>query len=105
MKKLFFLGACLVVLASSPVHAQATKGEVVVVRIVDKASQGKVVVVRPGGKTEELALNQSLNSKGLVEAGLTLQQLVTTLTHEGYTLKSTFTSSEGFGATLIFIKE
>ncbi|GAB3663957.1 hypothetical protein GCM10027594_32460 [Hymenobacter agri] len=73
--------------------------------MVDLASRGKVVVVRPNGKTEEYDLNGGLNANSMKEAGLTIQRLVTTLTQEGYTLKSTFSGSQGFGATLIFIKE
>lgn len=105
MKKLLFLGACLVALASQPVMAQTGGADVVVVRVYDGSVSGRLVIAHAGGKTEELPFNGSYNSKGLAESGNQLQQVVTTLYQQGYALKSTFSSSGGVVATLIFVKE
>jgi hypothetical protein len=118
MKKLLFLGACLVALASSPVMAQTHKAEVVmshtelaqtggaevvVVRVYD--GTGKFVIGRPGGKVEELSFNPNYTSKGLAESTGQLQKAVASLYQQGYTLKSTFGGAQGSIATLIFVKE
>jgi hypothetical protein len=100
MKKLVFLGACLVALASSPVAAQASAPEVVVVRILNN-----LVIVRPGGKTEEVDYAGGTNAKSLTDSGITVQRVITKLYQEGYVLKSTYSGSAVSGATLIFLKE
>ena len=103
MKKLLFLGACLVALNSQPVMAQTGTPEVVVVRVVD--SGGRFVIGRPGGKTEEVSFSSTYSSKGLAESAVQLQQAVAALYQQGYALKSTFTGSGGSVSTLIFVKE
>jgi hypothetical protein len=101
IKKLVFLGACLVALASSPVAAQASAPEVVVVvRILNN-----LVIVRPGGKTEEVDYAGGTNAKSLTDSGITVQRVITKLYQEGYVLKSTYSGSAVSGATLIFLKE
>lgn len=92
-------------LASAPAKAQTGGTDVVVVRLLDAAGRGKLVIARPGGKTEEMELNGGINSASLKESALTLQQVITNLSLEGYALKSTFTGLQGYGATLVFIKE
>ncbi|TGE29715.1 hypothetical protein [Hymenobacter metallicola] len=106
MKKLVFLGVFLLALRASPVMAQTAGTDVVVVRIVDTVSgTGKLIIARPGDKTEEMKLNGGTNSSSMQEAALTIQHVTTGLYQEGYVLKSTFSGSGGFGATLIFVKE
>lgn len=107
MKKLLLLGACLVALASSPVQAQAqtSKPSVIVVRVNDVNGGGKMVIVREGGKTEELEFAGGYSLKQLSSSGLLMQQVFSKLYEEGYALKSTFGGSSGFGATLLFVKE
>jgi hypothetical protein len=100
MKKLVLLGACLMALASSPVAAQASAPEVVVVRILNN-----LVIVRPGGKTEEVDYAGGTNAKSLTDSGITVQRVITKLYQEGYVLKSTYSGSAVSGATLIFLKE
>jgi hypothetical protein len=104
MKKLLFLGACLVALASQPAAAQTGGADVIVVRVYDNIS-GKFVIAHAGGKTEELSFNPSYSSKGLAESGSQLQQAIASLYQQGYTLKSTFSGNSGVVATLIFVKE
>jgi hypothetical protein len=99
MKKLLFLGACLVALASQPARAQAGGADVVVVRVQETA--GRFVIARPGGKTEEVSFNWKLTNQGLAESSVQLQQAVTSLYQQGYT----FGSGSSSVSTLIFVKE
>jgi hypothetical protein len=87
-------------LTSSPVAAQASAPEVVVVRILNN-----LVIVRPGGKTEEVDYAGGTNAKSLTDSGITVQRVITKLYQEGYVLKSTYSGSAVSGATLIFLKE
>jgi hypothetical protein len=103
MKKLLFLGACLVALASSPVMAQVGGADVVVVRIVDTG--GRFVIGYPDGKTEEVSFTSNYSSKGLAESAIQLQKAVASLYQKGYSLKSTFSGAGGAVSTLIFVKE
>ena len=90
MKKIFFAGACLVALAAAPAMAQASKPAVVVVRVSDAAAGGQLVIVREGGKTEELEFANSVSMKSLALSGTLMQQVFGNLYAEGYTLKGTF---------------
>jgi hypothetical protein len=104
MKKLLFLGTCLVALASSPVMAQTGGADVIVVRVYD-GNGGKLVIARAGGKTEEILFNSNYTSKALAESTSQFQQVVASLYQQGYALKSTFSAGSGGVASLIFIKE
>jgi hypothetical protein len=103
MKKLLFLGACLVALALQPVTAQTGGTDVVTVQIYS-GTRSRIVIAYPGGKTEDLPFNTNTDSKGLVESTKQVQQIVTSLSQQGYELKSTFGGHAGYGATLIFVK-
>jgi hypothetical protein len=100
MKKLFFLGACLVALASQPVLAQTSGADITVVRVVENL--GRLVVVRPGGKATEHSFNISVGWKGLSESGQTIQTVMEGLYQEGYELKSTY--STGNSTTIILAR-
>jgi hypothetical protein len=103
MKKLLLLGACLVALASSPVMAQASEPEVLVLRIDD--GNGYMVIAWPDGKTEELQFNALSTKKGLVTSSAQFQKLIASLYKQGYVLKSTFAGQQAVFTTLVFIKE
>jgi hypothetical protein len=103
MKKLLFLGACLVALASQPVMAQVGGADVVVVRVVDTG--GRLVIGYPDGKTEEVSFTSNYSSKGLAESAVQLQKAIASLYQKGYSLKSTFSGAGGAVSTLIFVKE
>jgi hypothetical protein len=107
MKKLFFMGACLVALSSSSVRAQAAEAEpqVVVVRVADGTNGSQVIIVRGPGRSEQLDMITSTNTKGLISSGLTIQQAIAKLYQEGYSLKSTFSGYQGSVSTLVFVKE
>jgi hypothetical protein len=104
MKNLFFMGACLWALGSTPVLAQTGGSEVVVVRVYD-GNAGKIVIARAGGKTEEIPFNAGYSSKGLAESTSQFQQTIASLYQQGYALKSTFSGGAGSVATLVFVKE
>jgi hypothetical protein len=116
MKKLFFLGVCLVALASQPVMAQTggSDVDVTVVRITAGGSRTYLAVTRPGGKQEEIELNNylSLDADKPVgkrkQVGIGLQELVTDLYRQGYQLQSTFdtqTSEASSASVLLFIRK
>lgn len=89
MKKLSWLGACLLALAFSPAMAQTGAPDVVIVRTTDSYESLRIVVTHGEGKTEvlELArkdLKQSPN--GQEEA---LQKVFAKLYQEGYQLRGT----------------
>jgi hypothetical protein len=52
MKKLLFLGACLVALASSPAMAQTGEADVVIVKISEGYSSLHIAIVHGTGKPE-----------------------------------------------------
>jgi hypothetical protein len=100
MKKLLFLGACLVALASQPVMAQTGGPSIVVVR-ADYAGglSYRISISRGEGKTEIIEVKDKGNA--LVEA---YQKAITQLYQEGYSLKDSFTASAATGANLVFVK-
>ncbi|MGI4884261.1 MAG: hypothetical protein ACRYFR_04810 [Janthinobacterium lividum] len=89
MKKLFFFGACLVALASSPAMAQTGGADVVVVRTTDSYGSLHVVVTHGEGKTEAFdfpAKDLKRAPNGQEEA---LQKVFAKLYQEGYQLRGT----------------
>jgi hypothetical protein len=112
MKKLLFLGACLVVLASQPVMAQTGGADIVVVKVLEGSGQVHFHIARPGSKPEhrEFSLKQ-LKEKGegdyLSGQAECTRNLLVELTQQGYTLTSTYSASAGTAlgpTTLIFTK-
>jgi hypothetical protein len=101
MKKLLFLGACLVALASQPVMAQTAGPEVVVVQAYFPIGTGRVVISRGPGKTEELEFKNGFRQTAAAES---YQQVIAKLYQEGYSIKTSFSSTSGL-STLIFVKE
>jgi hypothetical protein len=97
MKKLFFLGACLVVLASSPVKAQTGGSDVVVVRVDESGLKKVQVIIAYGnGKTElvEVDVNRNPNEERTKAAVEVYQKVLQKLHQEGYRLKATSTSGQ-----------
>jgi hypothetical protein len=103
MKKLIFLGACLVALASQPVMAQTGEPQVIIVRVYDAGGNVELAVSRGNGKPELLKFDAGIRDKDLLAAAEGYQQALAKLYQEGYTLKSTFTTSERL-STLVFVK-
>lgn len=105
MKKLFFIGACLVALASQPVLAQTGGADVVVVQLKESVTGTmRVVIAYPGGKMEEQEFKAGYTDKAQNEAATEYQKLITKLYQQGYTLKSTFGPGHSLLQTLVFIK-
>jgi basic membrane lipoprotein Med (substrate-binding protein (PBP1-ABC) superfamily) len=104
MKKLLFLGACLVALASQPLMAQTGGSNVVVVRVHDSGVNIELVINRGKGQSELIKFNSGVSDKHLQEAAEGYQQALAKLYQEGYSLKSTFTSTERL-STLVFVKD
>jgi hypothetical protein len=105
MKKLLFLGACLVALASQPARAQTGGAEIVVMQVRENGyGNVRVVLAYPGGKTEEQEFKAGFTNKAQDESASEYQKLITKLYQQGYTLKSTFGPGNGALHTLIFVK-
>jgi hypothetical protein len=101
MKKLFFLGACLVTLFSSPAMAQTGGPEVVVVRFsYEGTARMHAFIARGPGKIEEQQLKGSTS-----EEAAFCQQVITKLYQEGYTLKAAFSAGGVPPNNLVFTKE
>lgn len=104
MKKLLFLGACLVALGSQPVMAQNGGAEVVIVQVYYTGlSNGHIAVTRGEGKTEDVEF-KGANSKQHIEAEA-YQRVFAQLVREGYSLKSTIALGAGDTVTLVFEKK
>jgi hypothetical protein len=103
MKKLLFLGACLLALASQPVMAQAGGADVVLVKIADNGLSLHMETVRGTGKPELL----DLTGKEYRETGAATsatQRVIAKLCQEGYILKGSYAGQHSYFTTLIFIK-
>jgi hypothetical protein len=103
MQKLLFLGSCLVALASQPVMAQTGEADVVVVRVYDAGANVELAISRGKGQVEMIKFSSGVSDKHLKEAAEGYQQALAKLYQEGYSLKSTFTTSENL-STLVFVK-
>jgi len=112
MKKLLFLGACLVALASLPVMAQTGAADIVVVKVTESYGWLHLDIARADSKPE----HREFNLKQLREKGATYatsgqaectRSLLVELAQQGYTLTTTYTAGSGSTngpATLIFTK-
>ena len=99
MKKLLFLGACLVALASQPVKAQTGGADVVVARFYYEGGRLYVAIARGAAEPEI----QDMRGSEAAEAQF-CQKVVAKLYQEGFSLKSTFSSGPGYKSTLVFAK-
>ena len=113
MKKLLFLGACLVALTSQPVMAQTGGLDIVVVKVRENASYMEMNIARPGSKPEKRVfkgkdlkeLGDGNEPSGIAEA---TRRLLAELAQQGYSLTNTYgsnsSSTEFSPVTLIFTK-
>jgi hypothetical protein len=101
MKKLLFLGACLVALASQPVMAQTSGSDVVLVRF-SRTSTGnlRTAITRGEGKTELSETAAGYNDKGFVQASEGEYKVLHQLYQEGYQL---LTSTQEFGGAVSWV--
>jgi hypothetical protein len=91
MKKLIFLGACLVALASQPAQAGGT--QLAIVRITEYPSTAYVSVTQAEGKSEQWKFDIGSTGKRLDDAGQGYYKLLAGLYQQGYHLQSTFTAA------------
>jgi hypothetical protein len=112
MKKLIFLGACLIALSSKPVMAQTAATDVVVVKVSEGSGYLQFDIARPSSKPEhrEFSLKQ-LKEKGesyyISGQAEYTRSLLVELIQQGYTLTTTYNTNLGVGAgptTLVFTK-
>jgi hypothetical protein len=101
MKKLLFLGACLVALASQPAIAQAGGPEVAVVRITEYVTTIHVSVTRAEGKSEQWKFDSGDTGKRLDASGQGYQKLLVDLYQQGFHLQSTFSSTTSPGVNRV----
>jgi hypothetical protein len=102
MKKFLFLGACLVALASQPATSQVTEKEVIIVQATATGGgDGFIAITRGAGKVENVSF-KTFNKK-FPEESVAYQQVITKLYQEGYSLKSTFSTSSN-SVTMVFVK-
>lgn len=107
MKKLLFLGACLLALASRPAEAQTGGPEVLVVRITEGVRRVNVSITRPDGKSEQLGFENGAFGERLDKSGQGYQKIFATLYQQGYRLQSTFSAeavASDVRTTLVFVK-
>jgi hypothetical protein len=111
MKKLLFVGSCLVALASQPVRAQtggSTEVDVTVVRVTAGYPRTFVTITRPGGKDESIEFDNYGRAEKRQLVGPGFQQLVADLYKQGYQLQSTFDTTLGTNTSasiLLFIRK
>ena len=106
MKKLLFLGAYLVALASAPVKAQTAGADVVVVKVQEAINGSlKITVCRGAGKSEvtDVKAREAVAAGNGAEA---VQQVIAKLSQEGYSLKTSYGGGWNYAITntLVFIK-
>jgi hypothetical protein len=107
MKKLFFLGASLVGLASSPARAQASGSQVAVVRITEYPGTVYVSLTQAEGKSEQWKFDSGSTGKRLDDSGQGYYKLLADLYQRGYRLQSTFSAAVDPGVnriTLVLLK-
>jgi hypothetical protein len=107
MKKLLFLGTCLVALASQPAVAQAGGAEVAVVRITEYVTTVHVSVTRGEGKSEQWKFDSGDRGQRLDASGQGYQKLLADLYKQGFHLQSTFSSETSPGVnrvTMVLVK-
>lgn len=110
MKKLLFLGACLVALASQPVMAQTGGADIVVVRVAEYSSRTHLTVERAGQEPEEVEFDwDSRIGKKWPRASKGYLDALSKLYQQGYQVQATIpgTSFNNGGTTyttLIFSK-
>ncbi len=106
MKKLFFLGACLWLLAAPLRALAAAPPDIVVVRIYEGANI-TAIITRGEGKSEKIEFSSGLSDKNMTRASEGYYKIFEKLYQEGYTLQSTLPAANSPATsflTLLFVK-
>ncbi|WP_460584560.1 hypothetical protein [Hymenobacter arcticus] len=105
MKKLLFLGACLVALASSPTLAQTSGPDIVVVKVAEFQNNTQIAIAHGEGKAEVMELEGGAGPNAMSQSAKRVEQVLAKLYAQGYVLKSTYSGYGGNMSTLVFLKE
>jgi len=107
MKKLLFLGACLLAFASQPVMAQTTGPDVVIVRVEERYSGNLMLFVeRAGQETETIVFEETKKAN----MGKGYYPVLNKLYQQGYQLQGVIpgaaltTGAAVTTSTLVFVK-
>ncbi len=103
MQKLFYVVGCLLVLSSSPVLAQTTDPDVVVVRVSEQIGASRMIITRGEGKSTTIDLPFGYSSKTMTESSETYYRVVTGLYKEGYTLTGVLKTGDIY-TTILFTR-
>jgi hypothetical protein len=102
MKKLLFLGACLVALASQPVMAQTGTPDVVVVKLYRSGVRTGHILISRGESTSE---DIEYTDKTTDSESVALQAAFAKLYRQGYRLRGTLGPSTFNSPLFIFAKD
>jgi hypothetical protein len=110
MKKLFFIGACLVALGSTPVMAQTGKQEVIMVRVRESNGDTHLSIERVGQAPEEVTFEWSDRTGKNMSAAKGYLSALDKLFQQGFQIQAVIpgyalTTPGGIAfSTLVFIK-
>ena len=110
MKKLLFLGACLVALASQPVMAQVGKQDVVMVRVREQLGETHLIIERMGQGPEEINIEWNDKAGKNMSAAKGYLGALDKLFQQGYQLQAVIPGvavtmpSVNATSTLVFTK-
>jgi hypothetical protein len=107
MKKILFLGACLVALASQPVMAQTTGPNIVIVRVEERYSGNLMLFVERDGQATETIVYEETKKANM---GKGYYPVLNKLYQQGYQLQGVIpgatltTGAAVTTSTLVFVK-
>jgi hypothetical protein len=102
MKKLIFLGACMMALGSSPVMAQAGGPDVVVVRVAEGAGRSHLTIERSGQEPEEIIFDWSDNTSKNQRASKSYLDALSKLYQQGYQVQATIPGAQYANGGTVF---
>ncbi|AMR28939.1 hypothetical protein A0257_18755 [Hymenobacter psoromatis] len=106
MKNILLLCACLWALATPLRVVAGPPADIVVVRIVEGRSV-TAIITRGDGKSEKVEFDRGASDENLTQSSEGYYKLFHQLYQEGYSLQSTFSTSNNLGSgfiTLLFVK-
>ncbi|RZJ95099.1 MAG: hypothetical protein EOO60_01405 [Hymenobacter sp.] len=108
MKKLIFLGACLVALVSQPVMAQTGGEDIVVVRVLEYSEHTHLTIERAKQESEEVEFKWETKPGKGERASKDYLDALSKLYQQGYLVQASIPGASSTGSavltTLIFFK-
>lgn len=101
MKKLLFLGACLVSLASQPVMAQVGGADVVTVRVLEESRHSRLWINWPGREPELVEFDWNDKEGKGANAGKGYAAALSKLYQQGYHLQGVI-PGQLVGGTIVY---